>query len=173
MIVWTKFERRRFLASAAVFAAMAATSACQSLNTQPDTLAGTWRLLAADKELPDGSVRQDYGETPSGLFIVDDEGRYSLQIFSPARANFVSRDKAGGTDEEMRQAMIGASTHFGELTVDWSMSTLTFQIEDASFPNWRGAVQVRSFELAGDVLTYRVPPRSDGTVPISVWQRIG
>jgi hypothetical protein len=32
-------------------------------------------------------------------------------------------------------------------------------------------VQVRSFTLKDDVLTWEVPPRPDGAVPISVWRR--
>ena len=172
MTLSVQSDRRRFLAAAAGLSAMAATGACQSPVAQPDTLTGTWRLRAANRQLPDGRVELDYGETPGGLLIVDAEGRYSLQIFAQTRNNFASHDKAGGTCEEMREAMIGTSTHFGQLTIDREASTLTFRIEEASFPNWRGAVQVRAFELAGDVLTYRVPPRADGSVPISVWQRI-
>jgi hypothetical protein len=33
-------------------------------------------------------------------------------------------------------------------------------------------VQSRHFELKDNVLSYRVPPRPNGDVPISVWQRI-
>jgi hypothetical protein len=48
-----------------------------------------------------------------------------------------------------------------------------FHIEGASFPNWEGQQQRRSFELRGDTLSYRVPPRPDGNVPVSVWRRMG
>jgi hypothetical protein len=33
-------------------------------------------------------------------------------------------------------------------------------------------VQTRTFELHGDTLSYRVPPRPNGDVPISVWRRV-
>jgi hypothetical protein len=49
---------------------------------------------------------------------------------------------------------------------------LVFHIEGASFPNWEGTVQRRSFELHGDELRYRVPARPDGGIPISVWRRM-
>ena len=32
-------------------------------------------------------------------------------------------------------------------------------------------MQTRAFELHGDTLSYRVPPRPNGDVPISVWRR--
>jgi hypothetical protein len=48
---------------------------------------------------------------------------------------------------------------------------LTFKVEAASFPNQDGTVQKRTYELAGDELRYRVAPRPNGDVPISVWRR--
>jgi hypothetical protein len=122
--------------------------------------------------MPDGSVTRDYGATPTGRLMIDDAGRYALQIFSAERPNFTSGDKGTGADAEMRAAVMGSSTHFGRMTVDWTAGTLRFAIEDSSFPNWRGQVQVRSFTLRGEVLSWQVPPRPDGTVPISVWRRI-
>jgi Lipocalin-like domain len=135
------------------------------------SLEGCWGLVAADKQLPDGRVVHDYGERPQGRLLVDARGRYSLQIFSPERPGFAAGDKAKGTEAEMRAAVMGSSTHYGAVRIDWKASTLTFVIADASFPNWRGETQTRSFVLEGDLLTYRVPPRPDGSVPISVWRR--
>jgi hypothetical protein len=50
---------------------------------------------------------------------------------------------------------------------------LVFHIEAASFPNGEGQQQTRAFELDGDTLSYRVPPRPNGDVPVSVWRRVG
>ncbi len=51
--------------------------------------------------------------------------------------------------------------------------TLTFKIDAASYPNWEGAgLQTRRYELKDEVLSYRVPPRPNGDVPISIWRRI-
>lgn len=128
-------------------------------------------LAAADKQLPDGAVVRDYGEAPRGRLRIDGRGRYSLQIFRSDRPNFESGDKSRGTESELRAAVLGSSTHYGTIAVDWSAKTLAFTLEDASFPNWRGAVRVRPFELADGQLSYRVPPRPDGSIPISVWRR--
>ena len=68
--------------------------------------------------------------------------------------------------------MLGSSTHFGTIVVGPAAGTLTFKIENAFFPNWQGTEQKRTFELSGDELSYRVPPRPDGNVPISVWRRL-
>lgn len=135
----------------------------------PD-LAGTWTLVAADVQRPDGSIERDYGAAPRGRLAIDAQGRYTLQIFKAERPRFASADKAAGTSEEFRAAVLGSSTHYG--TVALEDGQLVFRIEAASFPNWEGTVQRRSFELHGDELRYRVPARPDGGIPISVWRRL-
>ena len=135
-------------------------------------LAGTWALVAADVLHADGTRAHDYGETPKGLLIVDDGGRYSLQIFSPDRPHFASNDKTAGTPAEYKTASLGASTHFGILGIDSAGGTLTFKIDAASYPNWEGASQTRQYKLEGDELSYRGPPRPNGDVPISIWRRL-
>ena len=163
---------RRTLLVLAAAVSVGATARKATSRPAAPSLAGTWTLVAADRRLPDGSVTRDYGAAPQGRLMIDDAGRYALQIFRAERPNFAAADKAGGTDAEIRAAVIGSSTHFGSLTVDWAARTLRFAIEDSSFPNWRGQAQVRSFTLNDDVLTWEVPPRPDGAVPISVWRRV-
>lgn len=135
-------------------------------------LAGTWTLVAADVIHPDGSRASDYGPSPKGLLMVDPQGRYSLQIFRSDRPRFADPAKAKGSAQEYRAAVMGSSTHYGTLAVEPGKHQLVFGIDGASFPNWEGQTQTRSFELKGDVLNYRVPTRPNGDVPISVWKRV-
>lgn len=135
-------------------------------------LAGTWVLVAADVVHPNGAREHDYGAAPKGLLMIDPQGRYSLQIFKSERPKFASGDRAHGTPAEYEAAVLGTSTHIGMLTVDPAAHTLVFRIDAASFPNQDGTVQKRTYELAGDELSYRVAPRPNGDVPISVWRRI-
>jgi hypothetical protein len=136
------------------------------------SLAGTWSLVAADVEHTDGTRARDYGAAPKGLLMIDAQGRYSLQIFKAERPRFASGDKPTGTPAEFEAALMGSSTHFGTISIDPAGGTLTFHIEKASFPNWEGAAQQRSYRLEGDELSYRVPPRPDGNTPISIWRRL-
>ena len=135
-------------------------------------LVGTWSLVAADILRSDGTRAPDYGSAPKGLLVIDAKGRYALQIFKAERPRFASGDKLTGTPAEYQAAALGSSTHFGTISVDPVAGTLTFNIESASFPNWEGARQQRHYELNGDELSYRVPPRADGNTPISVWRRL-
>ncbi|MGG1948477.1 lipocalin-like domain-containing protein [Trinickia sp. NRRL B-1857] len=165
------FGHRMF--GAAIFACAAVASAGYAgAATVAPVFAGTWTLVAADVVHPDGSRAHDYGAAPSGLLVIDTQGRYSLQIFKAERARFASGDKSAGTADEYKAAVTGSSTHFGTIGVDPKGGTLVFHIEHASFPNWEGEEQKRSYELNGDELSYRVAPRPNGDVPISVWRRI-
>lgn len=167
----TLLDRRTLLALAAV-APAAAIASRTAARAATSSLAGTWTLVAADRRLPDGSVTRDYGAAPKGRLMIDEVGRYALQIFRAERPDFAAGDKVRGTPSEMRAAVLGSSTHFGALTVDWAAQTLRFAIEDSSFPNWRGQVQTRSFTLRDELLRWEVPPRPDGAVPISTWRRL-
>lgn len=135
-------------------------------------LAGTWTLVAADVLHADGSRGRDYGAAPLGRLLVDTHGRYSLQIFQSERPRFAAPDKGAGTGSEFAAAVLGSSTHYGLVTIDAARHVLTFRIEGASFPNWEGTQQQRQFTLTGDELSYQVPPRLNGDIPLSVWRRL-
>lgn len=150
---------------ASAWALAAAASAATSL-------AGTWTLAAADDLHADGSRTRGYGQAPKGRLIIDAAGRYSLQIFKAERARFASGDKRKGTAAEFEGAVLGSSTHYGTVAVDEAAHVLVFRIEGASYPNWEGTEQRRSYELKGGELSYQVPPAPDGTIPISVWRRV-
>lgn len=163
----------RLIATALLMAGLApAASALAGGVTGRFPLAGTWTLQAADVIHADGSRASDYGANPKGLLMIDGQGRYSLQIFRSDRPRFAA-DKAKGSPEEYRAAVMGSSTHYGTIQIDAKRHQLVFHIDGASFPNWEGQQQTRGFELHGDVLSYRVPPRPNGDVPISVWRRAG
>jgi hypothetical protein len=160
------------LAAAAVLCHLSSV-ACAEPPSAGAVLAGTWALVAADVIHPDGKQERDYGAAPTGIMMIDREGRYSLQIYKAERPRFAAGDKAAGTDAEFKAAVLGSSTHFGSLGLDQAAGTLTFKIDSASYPNWEGgALQTRRYELRGEELSYRVPPRPNGDVPISIWQRI-
>ncbi len=159
--------------TAVTFAMLAGLSAhgAAAPVQEESPLRGTWTLVAADKILPDGQQVRDYGSSPKGRLIVDAQGRYSLQIFKSERLRFAG-DKNVGSADEFASAVLGSSTHYGTVRVDAKQGLLVFDIEGASYPNWEGDVQKREYVLEGGVLSYRVPKRPDGSIPISVWRKL-
>lgn len=137
------------------------------------SLVGTWIMDSAYEIHPDGSRTTNYGEHPLGLLTVDRAGRYSMQIFRVGRPTFASGDKTRGTPDEYRQAVVGSSTHFGKVAVDWIRHQLIFDVQAASFPNWEGRRQVRNYQFKDGLLSYAVPSSasSSGVVAYSLWRR--
>ena len=138
----------------------------------PCPLAGAWTLVAADLIRPDGTRDRDFGAAPKGLMMIDADGHYTVQIYRSERPRFASGERKTGTPAEFEAAVVGASTHYGTIAIDEAARTMTFSIDGAAFPNWEGAQQKRNYELHGDELSYRVPARPDGNIPLSVWRRV-
>lgn len=133
---------------------------------------GTWALDFADVQHPDGTRTHDYGDAPKGVMQIDRQGHYTVFIFNGARPKFAANEKSRGTPEEIRAALMGTSSHYGTVEMDPAKSTLTFHIEGSTYPNWEGTTQVRTYVLSGDKLSYKVPPRPNGDIPLTGWKRV-
>jgi hypothetical protein len=140
-------------------------------SAQTPNIVGTWILTKAEKLLPDGTRVSDYGENPHGLVIFTSDGYYSVQIYRADRLKFSAADKLKGTPEEYKQATLSTSVHFGRYSMDPVKHTITFQIDRSSFPNQDDTTQVRPYEMNGDELSWKVAPRPDGSVPITILRR--
>ena len=165
---------RRSLRATLVAVSLAAVSVIAPAVTSAQhapSLVGTWILTGADKQLPDGTVLADYGPQPHGQIIFTSDGYYSVQIYRADRTKFASGDKAKGTPDEYRDATLGMSDHFGRYTVDPAKHTITFHIDRSSYPNIDDTSPVRPYTLTGDVLSWRVEARPDGSVPITTMRR--
>jgi len=138
------------------------------------SLQGTWEMVSAYEIRADGTRSTNYGEHPLGLLTVDAAHRYNMQIFKVGRPAFASGDKARGTPDEYRQAVVGSSTHFGTVTIDRARHELMFDVKGASFPNWEGKRQVRDYTFKDGLLSYAVPASasSSGIVAYSIWRRV-
>lgn len=167
--------RRRSLALCAIASLLfSAGSVWAQATPESDSLAGTWVLTAADEIGADGIRKPSYGPEPRGVLIVDADGRYSLQVFRSGRRRFASGSKRRGTPEEYADAVLGMSSHVGHCYIDSQNGMLVFRIELASYPNWEGTEQLRSYTLTGDLLAYRIPAAAtgDGIIAISEWRRV-
>jgi hypothetical protein len=141
-------------------------------SVQSNPLVGTWTLIAADKILTNGQQVHDYGTDPQGLAILTADGRYVVEIFRSDRTKFASGDRNKGTADEYKDAVLGTSCHFGRYTIDPTKNTISFYIDRASFPNWDNTTRTIPFKLEGNQLTWRLPPRPDGSIPVSIFKRL-
>jgi len=141
-------------------------------TAQDTSIVGTWVLTAADKLLPDGKRVPDFGPNPHGLAIFTADGHYSVQIYSAQPLQLPSDDNSKGALQAYKDVLDGMSVHFGRFTVDSVKHTITFQVDRASFPAWDDTTQVRSYELQGDALSWKVARRPDGSTPITALRRV-
>ena len=138
------------------------------------SLAGAWTLVRVDNVYPDGRRVELYGPNPQGLWLIDAQGNYMMQMVRAERTRFAANDKSQGTAEEYRAAAMDSNAHFGHVSADGS--TLHTHIEHASFPNWDGKDGTSAYSLKGDELSYTVTKPSSGAAEGAhgevVWRRV-
>lgn len=143
-----------------------------SITYAQNKLTGTWTLVSVDNIYPDSSRIHPYGEHPQGLLMMDSKGNYAIQIFNVIRPKVISGDKNKCTPEENAALVQGSNAHFGKYIAD--EKTITFNIAYASFPNWEGTIQKRSYTFTGNELKYVVTNTTQGgqsVIAEVVWQR--
>jgi hypothetical protein len=128
------------------------------------SLTGAWKLVRCDNVYPDGHRVELYGPSPDGLWLIDVQGNYTMQIVRSHRSPFVANDKSKGTTEEYRAASLDFNAHYGHVSVEGMK--LHVHIDHASFPNWDGRDSTSSFTIKkdekSDELTYTVGAPSSG-----------
>lgn len=134
---------------------------------------GNWKLIAADKLLPDGKRVSDYGADPHGMAVFTSDGHFMIDVFRDVRTKFASKDREKGSFDEYKEAQLSSSCSFGTYTVDAAANKITLHLDRSTYPNSDDTTQVRDYELKGDTLSWKVAPRPDGSIPITVVRRMG
>ena len=140
----------------------------------PAWLVGAWTLVRCDNVYPDGRLVELYGPNPQGLWIIDAQGHYMMQIVRAKRGRFAANDKSKGTSDEYRAASLDTNAHYGWVSADGGQ--LHTHIAHASYPNWDGKDGNTSYILQGNQLTYSVAKptsgASEGARGVVVWRRL-
>jgi len=163
-------------AASSVFAAPGAMKPGESVGhgMVPKALVGAWTLVRCDNVYPDGHRVALYGPNPEGMWLIDAQGDYMMQIVRARRMPFAANDKSKGTAEEYRAASMDSNAHYGRVSAD--ARVMRRDIVHASFPNWDGRSEDSSYTIHGGELTYRVAKPSSGTAEGAygevVWRRV-
>ena len=119
-------------------------------------LVGSWRLLEVEHIGDDGEVGRPFGEHPLGILIYTAEGTMSATLMQSGRAKFADGDILAGSDAERIAAFTSSSAFAGRYEIVGD--EIRHHLEVATYPNWAGTDQVRSFDLSDTHLTL-YPPR--------------
>ena len=133
-------------------------------------LVGTWKLVSAitDKE---GTKSDIFGPNAKGVLVFDVDHHYVIVFTSATLPKFSSNNRGNATADENKAIVRGSLAHFGTYTVDEANKSFSFHIESATFPNWNGTEQKRSFVISGDELKFTDPHASAGGVGTIIFKR--
>lgn len=133
-------------------------------------LVGTWANISNVSIRPDGSKVDIFGPKGTGMAIFESNGRFAIININPETPKFASNNRAQGTPEENKAAMLGAIALYGTYSV--ANKVITFKIEGSSFPNWTGSEQKRAIKsFTKDQLTWSLAASIGGTAEVS-WKRM-
>lgn len=147
-----------------------------SINAQKKSeFSGSWTLVSVENTNTDGTKNLPYDVNPRGFLFFDEKGNYAVQIYKDKRARIISGDKNKCTPEENAAIVQGSNSHFGEYEIDEKNKTITFTIKTASFPNWEGTIQKRSYTFINNELKYSVTNTTQGgksVIAEVVWKKL-
>ena len=148
-------DRQRALRATIVCALLAGFARPSSA----ETLAGRWRLLAAEDLRADGSVaRYPWGRHPVGS-IVAEGGSCYLQIMSSDTPSFGSAGQAIG--EQMKAALLSTYIAYsGPCAIDEAAGSVTLKVEAAWRSDYVGTEQKRFFRFEQGRLLFGPAPGS-------------
>ena len=156
--------------SALIFGVFLPSEEAAAQTTAKD-LVGTWTLVSITLE-QDGKKADFYGPNPQGQITFDPNGRVSMIITRSDLPKFASNNRREGSPEENKAVVQGSIAYFGTYSVSDTDKTCAIHIEAATFPNWIGADQKRSFTISGDELKWTTPTTSLGSgTAVDVWKR--
>ena len=128
---------------------------------------GTYTFVSETREI-DGAKTEVHGN--NGRLVLDANGNYVFTTINVSLPKVTSNNRMTATPEEAKAIVSGSLTHFGTYSV--VDNALIFKVEKATFANWNGLEQKRSFALAGDDLKYTLPVASGGGSVTLNWRRV-
>jgi hypothetical protein len=133
-------------------------------------LVGTWSNVSNVNIRQDGSRVDIFGPKGTGLAIFDATGRFAIININPEAPKFASNNRAQGTPEENKAAVLGGIALYGTYAV--ADKVITFKVEGSTYPNWTGTEQKRNISaFTPDQFTWTLAASVGGTAEVT-WKRL-
>ena len=133
-------------------------------------LVGTWRNVSNVNIRQDGSRADVFGRSGTGMAIFASDGRFAIVNNNPDTPKFASNNRAQGTPEENKAAVLGSIALYGTYSV--VNKVIAFKVEGSSYPNWTGTEQKRNLKsFTKDEFTWSLPASIGGTAEVT-WRRL-
>ena len=140
-------------------------------SASAETLAGKWKLVAAEDLRPDGTVaRYPWGRHPIGAIVVEGGSCY-IQIMSGDVPSFPAT--AWSVNDQMKASLLSSYIAYtGPCTFDDAAGTTTMKVEAAWRPDYVGTQQTRFYRFDGHKMLYGPAPNSIRGGPESLTRRL-
>jgi hypothetical protein len=158
---------------ALLFCGGQASAVAQSALPRAPQLVGTWRLVATQQRLADGTVRPEPGLGPRGVGYVmySDTGRVCAVLSNPDRPKWKSQNAPA--EAELQAAFDGLVAYCGSYEVNETDGYILHHVEMDKVPNLAGTDRKRYFTLSGNRLVLRPSPLPEGIKEWAIeWERV-
>ena len=133
-------------------------------------LVGTWTNVSNVNIQQDGSRADVFGPHARGSAIFESNGLFAIVNINPDVPKFGSNNRAQGTAEENKAAVLGSIALYGTYWV--GSKTIFFKVEGSTYPNWTGTEQARTIlSFTGDDLKWSLRASVGGTTEVA-WRRV-
>ena len=140
----------------------------KSLNGKKNNVAGCWRLISGT--LDNHGKRIDFlGAHPGGMVIFTEDLHFMVIVNNPDIPKFASGDRANGTPEEYKTAVMSSLGLYGTYTIDENGEFLEQHVAGSTFPNFNGNSRGRNElteKVDGDRLTENMKIADGVTITI-------
>jgi hypothetical protein len=131
-------------------------------------LVGTWSFVVTAAYREDGTKIDVFGPNPNGVLMFHPDGHFALINTRPGRPKYVSGNRLQGTPDEYKETVFGSIAYFGVYVVDEAKQEFVLKIKGATFPDYEGCSQARTFALIGDELRSVNTNPSQGGAPLDL-----
>jgi hypothetical protein len=134
----------------ALIALLCLSTSVTAAHNTAESFVGVWKLHWFGFVKANGKTKYPFGEHPDGMVIYGPKGHMSTQITRGDVAAFLSEERDGASDEEVRIAYEAFVGYYEAYEVDDSQRLIIFHIAGSSYPNWVGKILKRHYEFDGD-----------------------
>ena len=146
----------------ATTAALALSGLAMPASAQVDqNLIGAWNIVAITYQ-KDGKTSEPYGPNVKGTQVFGADGRFAVVVTSGELPKVASNNRETATPEETQKIVHGSIAYFGSYTTNAADNSVTVNIEGATFANWIGTSQKRTYVISGDEMKLLNPTASGG-----------
>jgi len=124
-------------------------------------LIGAWNIVAITYQQGDKTT-EPYGPNVKGTQVFDANGRFAVVVTRGDLPKVASNNRETATAEESQKIVHGSIAYFGSYTTNAADHSVTVNIEGATFANWVGTSQKRTYTISGDEMTLLNPTASGG-----------